>query len=178
MAIDEIFDELPEEKEELGSNTYHANGYDYVTDDLGRITHASGELRLEQGERDPRAQLLAGGEARLEMDDGGHLIGTRFGGVGGLENLVTEDRFVNRGAFKSVENEWADALETGGDVTMDIMPYYSDDSQRPSALMANYTISQEGQADSTDYFSITNMDMRGDEFSLDEFNISDEGQGK
>jgi hypothetical protein len=102
------------------------------------------------------------------------LVATRFGGAEGLENLVAEDRFVNRGAFKTIENEWADALEDKAGAAVDVMPYYADESERPSALIANYTISSEGQPKYTDYFSTTNIDLRGDEFNVEQFDLTNE----
>ncbi|WP_371017959.1 DNA/RNA non-specific endonuclease [Pseudalkalibacillus sp. JSM 102089] len=62
---------------------YETNGYQYQTDDLGRIKKASGELKLEMGVRDTKHQLAAGGIDRIKApstqgDHGGHLIGTQF----------------------------------------------------------------------------------------------------
>lgn len=82
------------------SGSYSSCGYDYDIDELGRPTHVSGKLRLEQGIRNKNAQLAVGGIDRLPTDDGGHLIATQFGGSGELDNLVAMSRSLNRGNGK------------------------------------------------------------------------------
>lgn len=100
------------------------NGYSYEKDDEERIILAEGDLHLGQGVRDTSAQLKAGGEFRRDTDEGGHLIGSRFGGSGELNNLIAQNRFINRSAYKTFENAWADELESGNDVHVKIEPYY------------------------------------------------------
>ena len=80
------------------------NGYSYEKDDEERIILAEGDLHLGQGVRDTSAQLKAGGEFRRDTDEGGHLIGSRFGGSGELNNLIAQNRFINRSAYKKFEN--------------------------------------------------------------------------
>ena len=75
---------------------YESKGYYYQTDELGRIKAAQGDLRLEDGVRNNRDQLKAGGDDRLSGDHGGHLIAKIFGGSGELDNLVAMDAIVNR----------------------------------------------------------------------------------
>ena len=152
---------------EDNTKEYSSNGYDYRANDKGQILHAEGQLRLEEGERNSYAQRVAGGEYRHENDDGGHLIGTRFGGSGELDNIVAEDRYVNRGAFKSLENEWAENIEQGNDVYVEIDPVYHGDSQRPDVITAKTEIN-DGDKSTVDYFSVTNENLETDEFELPE----------
>lgn len=114
--------------------SYSSCGYDYDIDELGRPTHVSGKLRLEQGIRNKNAQLTAGGIDRLPTDDGGHLIATQFGGSGELDNLVPMSRNLNRGKWEAMENSWAKALRNGGEVYVDIKPQYAGKSSRPKSF--------------------------------------------
>ena len=139
------------------SEKYEAGGYNYETDKQGRITHCDGKLRLDPNtERNAYAQLKAGGEDRhrgkLEgegKDDGGHLIGRRFGGSKELDNMIAQDSHLNRGEYKAMENAWEGYLEAKNEdgspkynVEVDIRCKYKDvreetqqrDSQRPSDI--------------------------------------------
>lgn len=153
------------EKEGAPEHEYEANGYKYRANDNGQILHAEGDLRLGDGERDAYAQRKAGGEYRREEDDGGHLIGSRFDGYGGEENLIAQDKSVNRGGYKSLENEWADALKDGKNVHVEIDPVYHGDSPRPDIITGKSEIS-DGKDNITDYFSMTNDNLEKDEFKL------------
>ena len=93
--------------------------YEYSENDYGGKV-ASGSLTLtDEPARDSAAQAAAGGEMRRGSDsewgadDGGHLIGARFGGASGEENLTAQSRNLNRGAYKRMENQWASHLEAG-----------------------------------------------------------------
>lgn len=151
--------------------------YKYGLDELGRPIEASGLLSHESSERSSKAQLESGGIDRLETDDGGHLIGVRFGGSGDAENIVPMDRHINRSVFKSLENKWADALDDGKKVTVDIQPYYSDNGERPSAIMAEYVIGDQCDDTVPEYFSVTNSDLSSDEFDISSHNIPSDWDG-
>ena len=151
--------------------------YRYDADELGRPIEASGLLSLENGERSLKAQLESGGMDRLETDDGGHLIGVRFGGSGDAENIVPMDRHINRSVFKSLENKWTDALDEGKMIAVDIQPYYSDDGERPSAIMAQYVIGDQIDDTAPEYFSVTNTDLRSDEFDISSHNLPSDWDG-
>ena len=110
------------------------NGYSYEKDDEERIILAEGDLHLGQGVRDTSAQLKEGGEFRRDTDEGGHLIGSRFGGSGELNNLIAQNRFINRSAYKTFENAWADELERGNDVHVKIEPYNQEKTKRPHPI--------------------------------------------
>lgn len=139
------------------SERYEANKYNYETDNRGRITHCEGTLRLEpQNGRNTYAQLKAGGEDRRKgnaegesKDDGGHLIGRRFGGSKELDNMIAQDSHLNRSEYKAMEDDWEGYLKQKNEdgsskynVKVDIRCKYKDireetqqrDSQRPSDL--------------------------------------------
>jgi len=139
------------------SERYESNGYNYETDKHGRITHCDGTLRLDsQNDRNTYAQRKAGGEDRHlgktkgeGKDDGGHLIGRRFGGSKELDNMVAQDSHLNRSEYKKMENDWEGYLEQKNEdgsskykVNVDIRCKYKDireetqqrDSQRPSDI--------------------------------------------
>ena len=133
-------------KKALAKNAeYTKNGYDYKTDELGRIKEAkASELRLEQGERNSYSQRIAGREDRLVTDDGGHLFGTQFGGSGDIDNLVAQNRVSNRsgGEWYDMEKEWANALKETPPkkVTVKINPVYEGNSKRPIEFNVKYKI--------------------------------------
>ena len=84
-----------------------------------------------------------GGEDRREGDQGGHIIGDRFGGVGGFENLIPMTSKLNQGDYKRMENDLAKAVADGKTVFLRVDMQYDGDSQRPSGLTAVYTIDGE-----------------------------------
>ena len=107
--------------------------YTYTETAYGKT--ASGQLHTATSpDRDALAQRTAGGEDRRTagneygVDDGGHLIGARFGGATGQENLTPQDRNLNRGDYKRAENEWADRLEKGDKVYVHMESYTGDGS--------------------------------------------------
>lgn len=101
-------------RKELAPNVRYIteDGYKYTTDELGRIVDVeAGELILQKGKRNKGMQVAAGREDRLP-DDGGHLIGTQFHGSGDIDNLIAQNRQINRsgGEWYNMEQEWANAL--------------------------------------------------------------------
>ena len=96
--------------------------YTYTETEWGKS--ASGVLELaDDPERDSVAQRSAGGEFRKPDDDGGHLIGARFGGSSSAENLEAQNRQLNRGEFKAVENELARSIEAGDSTDRQRAPF-------------------------------------------------------
>ncbi|MDF9622164.1 MULTISPECIES: DNA/RNA non-specific endonuclease [Bacillus cereus group] len=137
-------------RKELAPNVRYIteDGYKYTTDELGRIVDVeAGELILQKGKRNTGMQVAAGREDRLPDDDGGHLIGTQFHGSGDIDNLVAQNKQINRsgGEWYNMEKEWANAL--GGKppkkVTVKIEPVYLGSSLRPNSFKIKYQI--EGQ---------------------------------
>ncbi|PFP16143.1 hypothetical protein COJ96_26955 [Bacillus sp. AFS073361] len=93
-------------------------------------------------------QVAAGREDRLLDDDGGHLIGTQFHGSGDIDNLIAQNRQINRsgGEWYKVEKEWAKALKEipPKKVSVKIEPVYSGSSLRPSFFEIVYEIEGKG----------------------------------
>lgn len=110
--------------------------YIYEKDEYG--LRAYGNLKLDDSvKRNGYAQRTVGGEARLEDDDGGHLIGNRFAGSSEKENLVPQNRNLNRGGYKHFENEIEKKLKEGKKVYMDVQTYSHEGEERPTAFMIN-----------------------------------------
>ena len=123
------------------NTTYERNGYTYETDDQGRVTQVYGDLHL--GESHRTAHQTEVGHMGLEGDEGGHLVGARFGGSPEGMNLVPQNMHLNRSDWKVMENEWADALDQGKDVALSTSLAYDEEqglAGRPSDFIVNYMI--------------------------------------
>ena len=116
-----------------GSYQYHNNGKNSKS--------AYGSLKLSKDpKRSNKAQREAGGDARRKgdhkwgSDDGGHMIGTRFGGSPYEENLTAQNSNLNRQDFKKLEDAWAKHLKKGEgyNVFVNIETFGED---RPNAYM-------------------------------------------
>lgn len=130
----------------LPNSEYELNGYNYTTDDMGRITNVEGTLHMKDREgrltiRDSLESIGKGDEK--ETDDRGHLIGDQFDGTNGLENMIPQDADINRKDFKNFENELAGCVKDGKDVKVEIEVVYDGDSRRPSDIVVKYTIDGE-----------------------------------
>jgi len=120
---------------------YTTNGYNYSTDNIGRIDNANGKLQLGQGKRNSTHQVKAGGEDRIKGDHGGHLIAHVFGGSGLVDNMVPMNgNLVNQGSYRKLEIEWKKAIEEGQEVYVNITPKYKGPSLRPTEFVVSYTI--------------------------------------
>lgn len=122
---------------------YHVNGYSYATDAQGRVVEAKGKLELKTSDRNSYQQEKAGRGDRLPTDQGGHLIATIFHGPGDRINLVPMNGNLNVGAWKRMENSFADALKAGKSVDVDIKAVYSGSSQRPTHFVVDSVIDGE-----------------------------------
>lgn len=152
----------------MGKADYISNGYGYRTDEQGRVVQAYGELRLtDDPQRDGKAQREAGGAARQPGDDGGHYIGTRFGGSPGAENLSAQNQVVNRSDYKRLENAWARDLQQGNRVFVCVESSYPGSQHRPAVLSGTYTVVRPDGATFTDHFSFTNENMHTGELAQD-----------
>ena len=129
--------------EDLQPNTtYRKGAYEFQTDKHGRTKSVSATLELKAGSRS-QIQGQAGRLGRI-TDEGGHLIGTRFNGPTDAFNLVPQDANLNRGAWKTMENGWARALESGHEVRVLIDPLYRSQSVRPYAFQVVSQIDMGG----------------------------------
>ena len=78
--------------------------------------------------------------ARGVADDaGGHIIGHRFAQNQGIKNMFPQNANFNNGAFKKIENEWADWItKKGGSVEVDIQ--LVGNSTRPDKVKVSYRL--------------------------------------
>ena len=78
--------------------------------------------------------------ARGTTDDvDGHLIGHRFAQDQGIKNMFPQNANFNNGAFKKIENEWADWInKKGGSVEVDIQ--LVGNSARPDKVKVSYQL--------------------------------------
>lgn len=111
----------------------------YKTDDQGRVTLVEGNLTLSKKDRNTYQQRKAG-KSGLDADEGGHLFASIFDGPGEKLNLVPMDANLNKGAWKKMENLWANALENGERVSVKIIPKYKNDNLRPDSFIVRYKI--------------------------------------
>jgi len=126
----------------LPNREYTVNGVTYKTDDLGRIISCDGSPKsTPEGERDNKAQTIAGGEDRQEGDQGGHIIARVLGGAKGIENMLAMRGPINQGPYSHMmEKELIEATKEGKDVQVHVDVKYDGDSQRPSKIIVTYTI--------------------------------------
>ncbi len=126
----------------LPNSEYTINGYEYKTDEEGRIISASGKLKIKTHE----GKLKIDGVLpdKKTDDDRGHLIADKFDGSNGIENLVPMNRDLNqKGEYRKLEREWEKALKEGKEVHVQIEPEYDDDTKRPSSFFASYNITDK-----------------------------------
>ncbi|MBN9224556.1 MAG: hypothetical protein ABS63_09625 [Microbacterium sp. SCN 70-27] len=72
-------------------------------------------------------------------DDGGHLGGHRFFGDTPDQGIAPQAANLNRGAWRKMENEWADWVATGRHVDYEIR-VYPPGSTRPDKFEVEYTV--------------------------------------
>ncbi len=115
------------------------NGHAYMTDALGRVSKAEGLLDVTKMDRNAYQQLMAG-KVGGEGYEGGHLIATLFGGAGEKINLIPQLAAVNRGEFRVLEKEWADAIRAGKEVKVEVSPIYLGSSKVPDTVVARWWV--------------------------------------
>jgi len=131
---------IPKSTKLLSNKIFIKNGYQFETDSFGRIKKASGHLKLQKGNRNNSITREVG-KLGKSSDDGGHIVGVRFGGPNSYENLVPMNSTLNRGRYKALEKKWARALENGQRVRFEISPIYkSKKGVRPDRFRIEYWI--------------------------------------
>lgn len=163
-------------------NTYTSNGYTYKMDSKGRIVYAEAESlkyvkNKSERKRVNTTNMNIGGADRYLLNakgeilpaDNGHLFACIFDGSPYRDNLVVMDRFINRSVYKRLENTWKAALTDKSRenvrISVNIHLTYTNDSMRPNCLMVNYIISDSKNKGQEEHFSITNDDVRQDEYT-------------
>ena len=60
-----------------------------------------------------------------------------------LDNIVSQSQNANLSTYKKIENQWANAISNGQEVTVKVDIKYSGDSLHPTELDVEYTIDGE-----------------------------------
>lgn len=126
----------------LDNNTAYLldNGHAYVTDAAGRVKEVAGTLDLKKMDRNGYQQCTTG-KCGIEGDEGGHLIASSLGGAGDKINIVPQASTLNRGSWKTMENELREALEAGKEVSVKIeIGYPAGGGVRPNLFTVVATI--------------------------------------
>ncbi|MBA0047868.1 DNA/RNA non-specific endonuclease [Mycobacteroides sp. LB1] len=91
-------------------------------------------------------------------DDAGHMSAFRFTLDQEFANLFPQELNFNRGAFKTVENEWGVFIDRGGEVyaRIDLIP----PSERPDKVAVEWVVNKAG-TDETVYFNRKTFDNTG-----------------
>lgn len=148
LLIESLNDSELFEKSDVGE-------YEYSENEFGK--QANGSLLLsDEISRNAYNQRRVGGEFRREDDDGGHLIGHRFCGSSDMENLFPQNRNFNRGAYKSLENEWERLLEEDKKVYVNIETYNGNNVERPDSVMGHYIVEDVNGNRTWNAFSFVN----------------------
>lgn len=129
----------------IGENTVT-----WTNDSQGRPIRAEADLSevfegIDRSNAETDAQREAA-DRGIEGDQGGHLIGHRFVKDQGLKNLFPQNGNFNVSAYKTLENEWADWIESGKDVriTVDLTPQGQD---RPDRVRVSYEVVDPASGD-------------------------------
>ena len=121
---------------------YEVDGIIYQTDELGRVLKTNADLddiaRVRLGNQQIRAVDVKDGVRGV--DQGGHIVGSRFFGPGEQINLYPQSANLNQGAWKTMENSWANAMVNGSDVKIEVEAVFSGISKRPDAFDVSYWI--------------------------------------
>ena len=122
----------------IGDNTVT-----WTNDGEGRPIRAEADLTevfkgIDRSSAETRAQRESA-DRGIEGDQGGHLIGHRFVRDQGLKNLFPQNGNFNVSAYKTLENEWADWIDSGKDVhiTVELTPKNQD---RPERVRVSYEV--------------------------------------
>lgn len=117
------------------------NGYDFHIDSIARAREIMADLTDGPvAPRSRRVQAQAGQPHRHPNDDGGHFIAARFNGPRDSFNHFAQDRNFNRGAYRAMEDGWANALRAGKKVVVYIVPLYEGASKRPYRIHVTWRI--------------------------------------
>lgn len=127
----------------IPNHRYTIKGYNYSTDNLGRISKvAFDELRLKPEGRKrlsilDNIRLIGKGFEKIS-DNRGHLIADSFDGDNTMANIVLMDSKVNLGTVKKIEDTWRMCLENEGHVQGSIELSYIGESFRPNGFVYMY----------------------------------------
>ena len=123
------------------------NGYTYELDIDSRTRRVAGLLTVATApSRSRKTQIGAGGGDRRSSDDGGHYIAARFNGPTEAFNHFAQDARFNRGRYRLLEDQWAQAKRQGRSVAVTIIPEYEGASKRPSVINVRFAVDGQRQS--------------------------------
>lgn len=107
--------------------------------ETGRPVSERGQIHEDFGSSNRGDNATDVGNLGNSTDDGGHLGGHRFFGDTPDEGIVPQAANLNRGAWKKMENEWADWAGKGYqvDYNIDVNP---PGAVRPDSFDVEYTV--------------------------------------
>lgn len=108
--------------------------------ETGRPRSERGSILEDFGSSDRGDNATEIGRLGRPGDDGGHLGAHRFFGDTPDEGIAPQAANLNRGAWKRMENEWADWVARGYRVDYDI-DVYPPGEVRPDSFEVSYTVS-------------------------------------
>jgi len=121
---------------------YEVDGIIYQSDELGRVLTTTADLddiaRVRLGNQQIRAVDVKDGVRGV--DQGGHIVGSRFFGPGEQINLYPQSANLNQGPWKTMENSWADAMVAGKDVKIEVKAIFEGPSKRPMKFEVEHWI--------------------------------------
>ena len=126
------------------NQNYTRNGYRYTTDNLGRVSNASGILEYKS--HTGRGYYYKNINGKLATDHSGHLIADRFGASGDMDNLIAMHGKLNTGEWAKLEAEWASNISLGKKVEVSIKIDYGwlPMNNRPEYFEVKYQYGDSG----------------------------------
>jgi hypothetical protein len=135
------------------TNTNTAAPHKYTTGINGRVEVVDADLKLVTRDRNGYQQSVKCNGAKggtPGVDQGGHLVGSRFDGAGEQINLVPMTSTLNLSQWKSMENNWALTLTNNPSATIKVKieVKYDDAAKplRPTRFIVTETINGAAQA--------------------------------
>ena len=123
---------------------YGDNVVTWQLDGAGRPTHADATLTevVPAGTKRAASETAAQDAVRARGntgDDAGHVIGHRFMPDQGTVNMFPQELNFNRGAYKTMENEWAGWIDAGGTVKVKV-DLSGGTAARPDKVAVTYEV--------------------------------------
>jgi len=144
----------------IPDNKYTSCGYEYATDNQGRIRLATGKLYVPQDElredgQHKRKPLNAKVEDMEDEDQRGHVIADVFGGSNRVDNLVAMGHLTNNLEYKALEKKFKDLVKDGHDVEVTYSLVYNlgNDTKRPDGFALYWKIDGSADDENGKYFN-------------------------
>lgn len=142
------------EAKAMADETFTDNGFTFKVEKNGTTT-AEGKVSDNPASRNGMASIHPS-SYDSQVDDKGHLIAARMNGPAKSYNVSSQNRALNRGAYKSVENGEIRLAKQGNDVHTSKTAYVSNEGAKPDAYMINDTITTPEGKTQNMHFSFQN----------------------